>query len=366
MSQRLRVGVVGAGAFAEAGHLPGLAAHPRVELVAICSRRPARGRALAERFGVAEVVGDWASLCARPDLDAVTLCTAPDEHHRAALAALASGKHVLCEKPLATSVAEAEEMAAAAARSGRVHAVAFTYRYLHGVQELRRRLRAGEIGEPLLLRAQHDSWNTLHPEASVTWRETRAGSGGGVLGDTGTHLFDLGRFLLGELAAVRGFTLRAPRRRRDAWTGEMAAVVTEDVAGAEMRFRSGASGVWQASRVAPSRAGNHVQVLGSEGVLEASLSRGRHDALRRARPSPQGWSESWEVLPLPAAAAPDLRAGGAHAVTRMMASFVDACLAGRPGPEDATFADGLAVERALAAVEASADSGWVDVGPRPA
>ena len=357
MSERLRVGVIGAGAFAEVGHLPGLVAHPRAEVVALCSRRPERGRELAARFGVAEVVGDWAALCARPDLDAVTLCTANDEHREAALAALASGKHVLCEKPLAPSLAEAEEMARAAAAGRSVHLVGFTYRYLYGVQELRRRLRAGEVGEPLLFRAHHEYWNSLHPESAITWRERRPAARGGVLHDTGSHLFDLARFLVGDLEAVRGATLCLPRQRRDARTGEVAAVETEDLAAAWMRFASGAGGHWQASRVTPPHGPAFVQVLGSEGLLEAALSRGRFDALRRARPSPAGWSADWEELALPPAA----RDGEAHALPRMMAAFVDACLAGAAAPEDASFADGLAVQRALAAVETSSSSGWVSL-----
>jgi predicted dehydrogenase len=354
---RLRVAVIGAGSFAEAGHLPGLVAHPRAEVVALCTRRPERGRELAARFAVPEVVADWAEVCARRDLDAVTICTANDEHRDAALAALAHGKHVLCEKPLAASVGAAEEMARAAAASGRVHVVAFTYRYLYGVRELRRRVRAGEVGEPALFRAHHEYWSTLHPQSTITWRERRPAARGGVLHDTGSHLFDLARFLVGDLAAVRGATLRVPRRRRDASTGELAEVETEDLAAAWMRFAGGAGGHWQASRVTPARAPAVVQILGEEGLLEAQLSRGRFDALRRARPSPSGRGEEWEELPLPPAAGD----GEAHALPLMMAAFVDACLAGAAATDDATFADGLAVQRALAAVEVSAGAGWVSL-----
>ncbi len=356
VSPALRVGVIGGGAFAEVAHLPGLAAHPAARVVVVCSRRRERALALAERFGVPETSDDWAAVCARPDLDAVSIATANAEHRGPALLALAQGKHVFCEKPLATSVAGAEEMARAAAASGRVAQVAFTYRYLYGVQELRRRLLAGEVGEPVVFRAHHEYWNTLHPESAITWRERR-GTGGGVLYDTGSHLFDLARFLCGEIAAVRGSLLRVPRERRDERTGETAAVESDDLASAELRFQSGAAGHWQASRVTPARGPAHVQVLGAGGVLEASLSRGRFDALRRASPTRAGFEERWEELPLPAAAGD----GQAHALPRLLASFVDACLRGRLAPGDASFADGLAAQRALAAVERSAERGWVEL-----
>src|SRR6185436_12207854 len=135
--------VIGAGAFAEACHLPGLQAHPGAEVVALCSRRRERAEALAARFGVPRVETDLAAAIARDEVDAVSICTPNDAHREAALLAFAHGKHVFCEKPLGLTVEEAEEMTRAALASGRVHQVAFTYRFLHGIEELRRRLQAG-------------------------------------------------------------------------------------------------------------------------------------------------------------------------------------------------------------------------------
>ena len=173
-------GVIGAGAFAEACHVPGLQSHPQAEVVAICGRHRERAQALAGRFGIPAVHTDPAELIARDDLDGVTLCTPNAVHREQALLAFAHGKHVFCEKPLGLSVAEAEEMARAAEASGRVHQVAFTYRYLHGVEELRRRVQAGDVGEPFLFRAHHEYWDGLRPGAPVGWRELRGPSGGGV------------------------------------------------------------------------------------------------------------------------------------------------------------------------------------------
>ena len=349
--RKLRVGVLGAGAFAEACHVPGLQSHPRAEVVAICGRRPERARALAERLGVPDVATDPDELCSRSDLDAITVCTPNASHTEQVLLALAHGKHVFCEKPLGLTVAEAEEMVRAARAGGRVHQVAFTYRYLHGVAELRRRVAAGDVGEPFLFRAHHEFWDGLRPDAPIGWRELRGPAGAGVLYDSGSHFFDLARFLLGEITKVKAQVQHLPRQRLESASGQVREVETDDLASASLRFASGARGQWFASRITPPRGENYVQVIGREGALEALLSRGRLDGLRAARPGRAGWEE----LPLPEEA----RDGQAHALPRMMASFVDACLAGRLRDDDASFDDGLAAQRALAAADASAGSGWV-------
>jgi predicted dehydrogenase len=344
---KLRFGVIGAGAFAAACHVPGLQSHPQAEVVAICGRRREGAQALADRFGIASVHDDPAELCARDDLDGISICTPNAVHREQALLAFGHtfgrGKHVFCEKPLGLSVAEAEEMAGAAAASGRVHQVAFTYRYLYGVEELRRRVAAGDVGEPFLFRAHHEYWDGLRANG---WRPLKGPSGGGVLYDLGSHFFDLARFILGPIAAVKADLQLLPRP----------GVETDDIATASFRFTSGIRGQWYTSRITPQRAPHYVQVVGREGALEALLSRGGVDSLRLARPDRAGW----EDLPLPEEA----RDGQAHALGRMMRSFVDACLRGRLSEGDASFEDGLAVQRALTAAEESAVGGWVEINPR--
>ena len=342
---KLRFGVIGAGAFAEACHVPGLLSHPQAEVVALCGRRRERAQALADRFGIPFVTTDATELCARDDLDGISICTPNAAHREQALLAFAHGKHVFCEKPLGLSVTEAADMARAAEASGRVHQVAFTYRYLYGVEELRRRVTAGEVGEPFLFRAHHEYWDGLRPGAAPGWRELRGPSGGGVLYDSGSHFFDLARFVLGPIEAVQADLQFLPRPD----------VETDDLAVAWFRFASGVRGQWHASRITPSRAQNFVQVVGREGALEALLSRGGLDALRLTRPGKPGWEE----LSLP----DEARDGQTHALGRMMRSFVDACLRGHLAEGDASFEDGLAVQRALTAAEESAGTGWEGINP---
>lgn len=343
--RKLRFGVIGAGAFAEACHVPGLLSHPQAEVVAICGRRRERAQALADRFSIPFVTTEPAELCARGDLDGVSICTPNVAHREHALLAFRHGKHVFCEKPLGTSVAEAAEITRAAEASGRIHQMAFTYRYLFGVAELRRLVAAGEVGEPFFFRAYHEHWDGFLPGEAVGWRGLRGPSGGGVLYDSGAHLFDLARFILGPIAAVRADLQFLPRQ----------GVETDDLAAVCFRFASGIGGQWNASRITPPRTHNYVQVVGREGALEAFLSRGGVDALRRARPALPGWEE----LPLPDVT----RDGHAHALGRMMRSFVDACLRGHLSEGAASFHDGLAVQRAIAASEEAACSGWARLNP---
>lgn len=358
-NSKLRVGVIGTGAFAETCHLPGLQSHPRAEVVAICGRRYDHVRSLADRFNVPDVYTDYHELCSRSDLDAVTIVTPNSEHAKQAMAAFDSGKHVFCEKPMAINIAEAREMLFTAERSGKIHQVAFTYRYLYGVQELRRRVRRGDIGAPHYLRAQFDCWEGLQPTYRVGFRDKLALAGGGMLYDVGSHLFDIARFILGPIEAATGFSKRIPRQRVDSHIGTSVEIETDDLATAWFVHESGVRGQWFASHATPSFGEKaYLEVIGQEGALRASLSRGAVDVLRISTPSMPEWKE----LPLPDGA----RDKSPHSLGLMMRSFVDACLCGKlNGDVDASFHDGLAAQQALAAVtEATAQGAWVDLQSR--
>lgn len=343
----LRVGVIGAGGFAEACHVPGLQSHPNAVVVALCGRRAEHARAMADRLGVPEVHTDFRDLCARTDLDAVTITTPNAVHAEQAAAAFAAGKHVFCEKPLGLNVAEVREMLKIAEASGKIHQVAFTFRYTHALQELRRLVRKGLIGEPYLLRIRWDGWGGLRPEWKAGWRETQALSGGGMLFDMGSHLFDAARFVLGPIEHVTGWTHVIPRTAPDRYSGEILQVETDDIAAACFVHRSGVRGEWFMSRATPAHSENGcLEIVGPEGALLATLGRGQVDRLQLSRPTGDGW----EALPLP----PESATGTPYALGRMMRSFVDACRSGRPDAGvDASFEDGLAAQQALEAVQLS-------------
>jgi predicted dehydrogenase len=348
------VGIIGTGSFAEVCHVPGVRSHPGAEVVALCGRRVERVRKLADRCGIRDVHTDFRELCARTDIDAVTIAASNAVHAEQAIAAFRHGKHVFCEKPLGMTVAQAREMVRAAESSGRVHQVAFTFRYNFGVRELRRRLRAGDIGEPFYVRVQYDNWDGLKPDWRVGWREKQDMAGGGILFDLGSHLFDIARFVLGPIESAIGFAHHIPRQRADSDTGQPTAVETDDLANAWFRHVGGVRGQLFISRITPSFTPNgHLEVIGPDGALKAALSRGKFDSLKASRPTAPDWVD----LPLPPAA----RDGEPHALGMMMRSFVDACLHGAIDPEvDASFHDGLAAQQAMAAVlESQRRECWV-------
>ena len=344
---KLRVGVIGAGAFAECCHVPGLQSHPEAEVVVLCGRDSARTFSMAQRLGVPEVSLDYEEVCARTDIDAVTIATPNVVHARQAQTAFAAGKHVFCEKPLGMNTEEAADMLRAAEQSHKIHQTAFTYRYLYGVQELKRRLLNGEIGEPYYVAVHYDSWDGLRPGSRIGFREHLDSAGAGVLYDVGSHLFDLVGFVLGPIEAVSGNTILVPRKRIDARTGALAHVETDDIASAAFTCGGGIQGQLFASRATPNSGDKaYIELVGRQGALKASLSRGSVDVLTISRPS----QPAWEVVPLPVQASD----GQPHCLSRMMHSFVEACLRGSLNGEiDASFHDGLAVQRAMDAVRQS-------------
>ena len=357
---KLRVAVVGTGAFAEACHIPGVQSHPCAEVVALCGHRYDRTRLLAERMNVPAVYIDYEELCARADIDAVTIATPNVVHARIAQAALRAGKHVFCEKPMGMNVREVLDMLRAAEDSGQIHQVAFTYRYLHGVRELKRRVMCGDIGAPHFLRMQYDTWQGLHPNSKMRWGYKIALAGGGILYDVGPHLFDLAAFILGPIDEVTGFTKLVPRMRTDRLAEQREAVETDDIAASWFICKNGVQGQWFASRVSPpSHEKAYVEVIGQDGALKASLSRGGVDTLEISRPTQQ----AWENVPLPEEATD----GRPHCLNTMMRSFVDACLRGKLDETiDASFYDGLATQQALAAAsEASRHRRWVRLNNDP-
>ena len=339
-SRKLRVGVIGAGAFARAGHLPGLTSHPRAEVAMLCGRDAARTNALATEFGIGAVTLDPAELCASDQVDAVTICTPNDVHGRHVLLALSHGKHVFCEKPLALTVDEATAMTEAARQRPVVHQVGYTFRHLFGIEELHRRVKAGDIGQPLVLRCHHQYFDGVESEAGVRWQHRLAVAGGGVLRNSGSHLLDLARLILGPVAAVRA----------ELGFGDRPGVETDDVAMVRLRHASGVRTECFVSRLAAAQRPNFVEVVGSKGSLHALISRGGFDRLSRITARNR----------LDVALPPDATDGRFHALHRMMHGFVDGCLKGKPSKGAASFEDGLAVQHIIAAAEEAARiQGWV-------
>ena len=354
MAALIRCAVIGAGDFAGECHIPGLQSHAQAEVVALCGRREAHARGMADRFGIPDVHTDYREVIARDDLDAITIVTPNVSHAEIAVAAFQVGKHVFCEKPLAMNGSQARVMLDAARDSGCIHMVSFTLRYLYSVRLLRALVRQGAIGRVHYVRLRGEGMGGLSPSQKARWRDVMAISGGGLVQDMGSHYMDLVNWTVGPVSEACGLLLNVPRSRPDALTGESTPIDSDDLSASFFRTATGIQGDYLLSRVTPSHGEWGLEVVGDEGALMAFLTRGDRDELRQL-----DLDGNWESVPL----APEASIRKPLALGRMMRSFVDAILRGAPDPDqDATFEDGYRAQLALDAIVRSVgEKRWVAV-----
>jgi predicted dehydrogenase len=355
------------------------------ELTAVAGRNKEAVSAAAERLGFASMETDWRALVERDDIDVVDICTPGDSHAVIAVAALQAGKHVLCEKPLANTVDEAEQMAAVAraeAERGVWAMCGFTYRRTPALALARRLVEAGRIGTVRQVRAQYlQDW--LHdPDAPMTWRLDKAKSGSGALGDLGAHLVDTTQWLTGQAitgvsAIVQTFVTSRPlsgERSGLGGHGETGAgaprgeVTVDDAALFTARFADGAIATFEATRFALGRKNAlRVEINGTAGSIAFDFEENNvlqffdgtepveEQGFRRilvTEPEHPYVSAWWP---------PGHGLGYEHGFTHQVVDLVSAIAENRqPAP---SFEDGLMVQRVLGAVEDSAahDSGWTEI-----
>ncbi|MBD8870414.1 Gfo/Idh/MocA family protein [Nocardioides donggukensis] len=376
----LSVGMVGH-AFMGAAHSHAWRTAPRFfdlplrpVMSVVCGRDGARAADAAARLGWADSETDWRRLLERDDVDLVDICTPGDSHAEIAVAALEAGKHVLCEKPLANTVEEAERMSAAAdkARAVGVRAmVGFAYRRVPAVTLARRLVEAGRIGEVRHVRAQYLQDWIADPEAPLSWRLEKDKAGSGALGDIGAHIIDLTQFITGErISSVSGhlrtFVDERPLALEHSGLSgtastERGAVTVDDAAVFLATFTTGAVGVFEATRFATGRKnGIRIEINGARGSLAFDFEDMNvlefYDAEEPAETA--GFRRILVTeADHPYAAAwwpPGHGLGYEHAFTHQVVDLVTSLAQGEdPHP---SFADGLQVQRVLAAVESSSDS----------
>ncbi|MPV38621.1 Gfo/Idh/MocA family protein [Georgenia subflava] len=374
----LRVAMVGY-AFMGRAHSQGWRGAPRFfdlpsepVMQVLVGRSADRARAAADTLGWAEVETDWRRVLERDDIDLVDICTPGSTHAEIATAALAAGKHVLVEKPMANTLAEAEAMAAAADRAaagGTMAMVGFTYRRVPAIALARDLVAEGRIGKVRQVRCQYLQDWLADDGAPLSWRTDKAKAGSGALGDIGAHIVDLTHFITGQrVAGVSGRldTLVAERPVAESFSGlsgrggsERGPVTVDDVAMFTGELTGGAPAIFEATRFAWGRKNAmRIEVNGSEGSLAfdfedmnvLSLYDAREDArtggFRRIivtepdHPYVGSWWPAGHGL------------GYEHGFVHQAVDLVRALSAGeQPTP---SFADGLAVQRVLDAVERSA------------
>ena len=346
----------------------------RPEMKVVAGRDAARTAAAAEQLGWAESTDDWRSLIARDDIDVVDICTPGDSHAEIAIAALAAGKHVLCEKPLANSVAEAESMTEAADRAaahGIRAMVGFTYRRVPAIALARQLVQEGRVGEIRHVRAQYLQDWIVDPEAPLSWRLQKDKAGSGSLGDIGAHIVDLTQHITGlAIAEVSGqletFVKERPLATEHAGLSgtagtERGPVTVDDAAVFLARFTGGAVGVYEATRFATGRKNAiRIEVNGSAGSLAFDFEDMNvlelYDASEPAETA--GFRRILVTEPThPYVSAwwpPGHGLGYEHGFTHQVVDLVCAIAAGeQPEP---SFAAGLGVQRVLDAVETSSST----------
>ncbi|HEY8319188.1 MAG TPA: Gfo/Idh/MocA family oxidoreductase [Amnibacterium sp.] len=348
--------------------------------VVVGRRRDATEQA-ASRWGWQEASTDWRSVLERDDVQLVDVCTPGDSHVEIAIAALEAGKHVLCEKPLANSVEDAERMAEAAraaAERGVFAMVGFSYRRMPAIGLAKRLVEQGRLGEIRQIRAVYLQDWLSDAEAPMTWRLDKALAGSGALGDIGAHAIDLAQHLSGDtVSSVSGiletFVHERPRLAEQRGLSGVAGtergqVTVDDAALFTARFARGPIASFEATRFATGRKNAlRVELSGSDGAIafdfedpnvlqfydarlpQETLGFQRIQATEPVHP----WADAWWPV--------GHGLGYEHGFVNEVADLVADIGAGRqPRP---SFDDGLQVQRVLDAVERSAADGsaWTTV-----
>jgi predicted dehydrogenase len=359
MTGPLRAAVAGAGIGDE--YVRALALIPGVEVVAVCARTAGSANTLADRHGV---VGRYTSFEAMLEREApalVVVATPNRLHAPMTLAAVEAGAHVVCEKPLALTLAQARQMALRAHELGRTSFVPFTWRFLPAARRAKELLDDGSVGTPYHVFVRYFVRGFGDPHGPMRWQFDAAEAGSGSLANLASHAIHLVHWWVGGVRRLCA-SLATHVDERTSPGGGRAVVSVDDTCGLLAELDGGASLALTASSVAfGPRVSVELGVLGSDGALvlddewgTAAAATGR---LRLARAGETGWSE----VPLP----PDEPRADGEApfrgcFARMAEEVVAAVREGRPASPG--FEDGVRVQAVLeAALRAAAESSWVEV-----
>ena len=349
----VRVLIVGTGGMANA-HAEAYAAMEGVELVGGVDRNPDNLHAFNARHGIVHAFDSVVDALHWGAFDAVSNVTPDAVHFPTTLPLLTAGKHVLCEKPLAVSHAEAAQMAEAAHRAGVVNMVNLTYRNVPAVMEAARMVAAGAIGEVRHFEASYlqswltqPAWGVWSEEAQWLWRLSSAHGSLGVLGDVGVHILDFATFVAGADTAQMSCRLRTFDKAPGGRIGEYE-LDANDSATMQVELTNGAVGVVHASRMASGHLNDlRLRIFGTRGGLDVRWE--NNQSILRACLEPDLMTAAWSDVPLPP-------------VQTNYVRFIDAVRRGQPvGPD---FDRGAVLQQALDAAVASDMDGCRDVPVR--
>lgn len=341
----------------------------------ICGRSADETRAAAKKFGWEEADTNWRRVINRADIDIVDIAASGDMHHPMAIAAAKAGKHVICEKPLANTLKQAEEMTAAVKKAGVNHMCGFSYRFAPAVATIKQMIQNGELGEIYHFRACYQQDWIVDPEFPLNWRLQKKTAGSGTLGDIGAHITDMCHNLLGPVDSVssimRTFVTERPLTDRAATiaaksghkkTSKKGKVDVDDAAVFIATIKgSRALATFEATRFAPGRRNyNCIEIYGSKGSVIWNqedmnvfhfyncADPGHVQGFRRIHATDPGhpyihaWWPSAHII------------GYEHLFVHEVYDFITQL--GKKKVTYPTFEDGLACQKVLAAVEKSSKS----------
>ena len=282
---RIKWGILGTGRIAQS-FAEGLAILPNAELRATGSRSHATADSFAERWNIPKSYASYESLATDPEVDAVYIATPHSEHMANSIQCLEVGKAVLCEKPLGMNHEETVEVYQAARDSGQNHMVAFTYRFVPGMNYLRHLVQSGELGQIRHTRFQRlQDWG----EGPIGWRQYRDRAGSGELGDMGIHRIDFAEDLLGPIQAVCGALKQVLPRDKNADGTSCPPQDVEDWVAWIAEFEGGTTGVFEMGKLTRGHgpAGDHdIAELNGSRASAAYRLHAPHEILYAARGEP--------------------------------------------------------------------------------
>jgi predicted dehydrogenase len=339
-------------------------------IVGVATGRLETAEQAAREIGCAVWTDDYRKLLERDDVGAVDICVPNLWHEEMALAAARAGKHVYCEKPLATSAAQAWRMSQGVSDAGVQGQVAFHFRFIPAVQRARRLMDEGFVGRVFSFRGWYHRSSYISPAKPLSWRLSREISGGGALADMGSHLLDLQRLLLGEMAQVYAtLDTRIEERPMAQDQARLGRVDVDDLGFLHLRTADGIPGTAEISRLATGATNDLVvEIFGEKGALRLDLADPGwlyvYDAREPGTPmgGRRGLTRVETGQRFEGQLAPDwtmpMNIERAHAEGQYQ--FIKAIQEGRPVRPD--FRDGARVQDILeAAYLSSANQRWADV-----
>lgn len=335
------------------------------ELVGICGRNETALRKAADQFGFQYCTTDWRELLEDSSVQIFDNAGPNHMHAEPCIEAARAGKHVYCEKPLARNAEEARNMWEAVRDEDLSHMVAFNYRFVPAIRKARRMIKQGSLGRIYHFRASYlQDWLMPHLDASMSWRLKKETAGSGVLGDLGSHIIDLGRFLVDDIESVSAMTETFVSERPNPEDGTDETVDVDDAFVSTVRFRNGAIGTLEASRYAGGRK-NHarIEVNGEKGSLYFNLE--RMNELQIYQGDRDGNSSGFQTVHVTGPDHPwgnewwpqGHNLGWEHSHVHAMSYFLECIEENRNvEPYGATFEDGYRVARICDAILESAES----------